>query len=416
MNRYRHTGSIAQLMTRHYKNLLNGYESTVTGVVPANYEFIADEYKDPRHFKNCHHMQVFIDPDMGFFIDGVHQNQPKYGLFGAFSWQEPLDNVITNYLTPSGEELEGFNKRAFDAMKPGIEVAMDLPTFLAEIKDLPKLFDSRLLKKIGLQKLDVKEITWNLKKFKGKMTKFVEDLSVKEESFTKSLAGDFLAYSFGIAPTVADAKGLWKGFVEIDKKLDDLLARAGTPCKRHYAERIVRPVYTLPVQVGPYSDTLTIKYLGGKMQLNATSLYTYVLNNVQAMSAFMKRALAYLSMLGFDNPARTIWELVPFSFVLDWFIPVGDFLEQLRMDYFDTTVKIDSYCISFKTVEPHTIEYTFKRSSTGTSFKIGKIHYGLYRRCRALPNDDMFGLRIDNNFGTKQMLLSGALLTSIFGR
>lgn len=30
--------------------------------------------------------------------------------------------------------------------------------------------------------------------------------------------------------------------------------------------------------------------------------------------------------LGLVNPASVVWELVPFSFVVDWFIPVGDFL------------------------------------------------------------------------------------------
>lgn len=34
------------------------------------------------------------------------------------------------------------------------------------------------------------------------------------------------------------------------------------------------------------------------------------------------------NQLGLINPAVVAWELVPFSFVLDWFIPVGDFLSQ----------------------------------------------------------------------------------------
>lgn len=34
------------------------------------------------------------------------------------------------------------------------------------------------------------------------------------------------------------------------------------------------------------------------------------------------------NQLGFVNPAVILWELVPFSFVIDWFIPVGNFLGQ----------------------------------------------------------------------------------------
>lgn len=37
----------------------------------------------------------------------------------------------------------------------------------------------------------------------------------------------------------------------------------------------------------------------------------------------------YGAMVGLTNPLSIAWELVPFSFVADWFIPVGDFLSSL---------------------------------------------------------------------------------------
>lgn len=36
-----------------------------------------------------------------------------------------------------------------------------------------------------------------------------------------------------------------------------------------------------------------------------------------------------LSQLGITNPALVAWELVPFSFVLDWMLPIGDYLDSL---------------------------------------------------------------------------------------
>jgi len=35
------------------------------------------------------------------------------------------------------------------------------------------------------------------------------------------------------------------------------------------------------------------------------------------------------SQFGIDNPMEVAWELVPFSFVADWFIPIGDYLKSL---------------------------------------------------------------------------------------
>jgi len=40
-------------------------------------------------------------------------------------------------------------------------------------------------------------------------------------------------------------------------------------------------------------------------------------------------AIISLASLGVSNPAVILWEVVPFSFVVDWFLPVGSWLESL---------------------------------------------------------------------------------------
>lgn len=43
--------------------------------------------------------------------------------------------------------------------------------------------------------------------------------------------------------------------------------------------------------------------------------------------------LALLSSLGLTNPVEIIWERVPYSFVVDWFLPVGNWLSALGGDF-----------------------------------------------------------------------------------
>lgn len=43
--------------------------------------------------------------------------------------------------------------------------------------------------------------------------------------------------------------------------------------------------------------------------------------------------LALLSSLGLTNPAEIVWERVPYSFVVDWFLPVGSWLSALGGDF-----------------------------------------------------------------------------------
>lgn len=46
----------------------------------------------------------------------------------------------------------------------------------------------------------------------------------------------------------------------------------------------------------------------------------------QALVRYNNPNLALLSQLGLVNPAFVIWDAVPFSFVVDWFLPIGKFL------------------------------------------------------------------------------------------
>lgn len=39
--------------------------------------------------------------------------------------------------------------------------------------------------------------------------------------------------------------------------------------------------------------------------------------------------LGLLSQLGFTNPINLVWEILPWSFVVDWFIPIGPYLESM---------------------------------------------------------------------------------------
>jgi len=50
---------------------------------------------------------------------------------------------------------------------------------------------------------------------------------------------------------------------------------------------------------------------------------------VRARYKIQDEGLKSLSQLGFTNPLLLAWELIPFSFVVDWAIPVGDWLSSL---------------------------------------------------------------------------------------
>ena len=54
--------------------------------------------------------------------------------------------------------------------------------------------------------------------------------------------------------------------------------------------------------------------------------------NVQLVYKLNSPVLQELSSLGLINPAEILWELLPYSFVVDWFLPIGSWLGSLTGD------------------------------------------------------------------------------------
>ncbi len=87
-------------------------------------------------------------------------------------------------------------------------------------------------------------------------------------------------------------------------------------------------------------------------------------------------ALAALSQYGINNPAAVAWELVPYSFVVDWFLPIGDYIGQmgatagLAMSDFNITFTTKSFCSftndmsGYYTSQGWASEYTWNKSPT----------------------------------------------------
>ena len=48
--------------------------------------------------------------------------------------------------------------------------------------------------------------------------------------------------------------------------------------------------------------------------------------------------------LGFSDPASVLWELVPYSFVIDWFLPIGNFLEAANASRVTVGTMVSTYC------------------------------------------------------------------------
>lgn len=125
---------------------------------------------------------------------------------------------------------------------------------------------------------------------------------------------NWLAYKYGWTPLLLEVKGAAEFFAQ---------QHVGRPVR--FSVRAMQPVefsWSLTTMYVPYggttpnyarSETLTGSYVRKvKMWLEVTN------PNASA-----------LQQIGITNPALIAWELVPYSFVFDWFLQVGNYLQGL---------------------------------------------------------------------------------------
>lgn len=172
---------------------------------------------------------------------------------------------------------------------------MDMLTALAEMRSSVQLVTDtineadRHIRKYGLPQEKLKRA-----KFKAL------PYSKKWRRISRKLAGMQLAFSFGWKPLAADINTLCNGIGLIGNNLKGWVKGKSKE-----------------------SDSEGFSLDG--------SSYSYEYEFYAAWKALVEMSnpfLATAAELGLTNPAQTAWELVPWSFAIDWLYPVGDFLAQ----------------------------------------------------------------------------------------
>lgn len=151
----------------------------------------------------------------------------------------------------------------------------------------------------------------------GKNRKFREFLRLAKRDFGRhrpvnTLASEYLRYVYGWKPLMQDVYNLIKMTQESGGK--PLLLESSSTVKTVEETN----------QVTWYASSFDTKVSAGPLKVQTTtrsSMYARVDPNHATLLA--------LSQLGLVNPASLAWELVPFSFVVDWLIPIGPVLQAM---------------------------------------------------------------------------------------
>lgn len=296
--------------------------TTIQGAVARYDHRLMNDVVNMRHLENPLSLQISDKRGM-IPYNGAYNGGPTGWKLEITNWHPTaLLGVMGHqaYSNISDGELATLAISRSNPSKPVVSI----PNFLFEMKDLPRMF-----RDIGNLKIQLK----NLKRGR-----------VSTKQFARISSSHYLAATFGWAPLINDLRQLLNFQADVDKRIDVLdrlfnknegLHRTiGKPNKNRngglppFAVSVESTVNSFQMESSfPSVGVLTAKQQNfttstkwASVRWKATSLPSTRYSNKELQK--MARDLVY----GKNITPETIWNALPWSWLIDWFVNTGAFV------------------------------------------------------------------------------------------
>jgi hypothetical protein len=228
------------------------------------------------------------------------------------------------------------------------------------------------------------------------------------------LSSLYLFYSFGIAPLISDMRKVQNALASMRSKMRAARTSAGRIVSIHASSR--GSLYYVDGSGNELGSSMAGD--NGIWSLKADTVKrTVTVRGYRAVKYSNKvfSDLDYLlSRFGVTGPTALAWELVPFSFVVDWFVDLRNITDRLDNLLTGSNKSILDICVSDKTEYTNTL--VLKLSTHGAPVDLVVPQDGqlmckdivsLYHRS---PSNQPPLVRLAGRFGKKQASLLAALV------
>jgi hypothetical protein len=227
--------------------------------------------------------------------------------------------------------------------------------------------------------LDLKKL---IKSFLGRSSNLSRLRALAEKDLdatAKQLADDHLAVQFGVIPTVADIQGLatlLKKWKLIYDARNEILHKRYT-WRRETPRDVEKEVLPLPAEYrfsvlvdGLFPVTLHAKDVLSLKHCRSLQ-YFFTCPEFQGFTARLRQ---FIDVLGVFDPAA-LWDVIPFSFVMDWVYHIGNWLHRNRPVLFPAEVWVSQYMESIKITTKRRWEMTWNEPLLGITIPTGDLPY-----------------------------------------
>lgn len=227
------------------------------------------------------------------------------------------------------------------------EMSFSLTNFFYELRELPSLLDPAKI--IWKRSKDVPKSSLNpfgpRRRSKKTKDKFFKKPSDKELSDAfDDVTGTYVNAQFGYVPTISDGFEIADRMKRLPEAYQDLVDKLGKPIFfTKKANLSGHQYYTFTNNDSFGSFRLLVRW---EATATVRGSATYWCNELSMMGPLMST----LARGGLNFNLGTVWNAIPFSWAVDWIIPIGSRLQEIGpkpLDIFSETTGTTSYVINF---------------------------------------------------------------------
>jgi hypothetical protein len=158
----------------------------------------------------------------------------------------------------------------------------------------------------------------------------------------KNVANGFLNYNFGWKPTIGDVSAMISSVVNLHLKIENWNKSLGTLVKKRCT--ILSDTISKSGSLAATPNSGQTTYWNGYATRKVVAYIQYRPCALTQMTLLERELRGLLDSLGFELNPGILWEAIPFSFVVDWFLGVGNYLNGLKIDTLELPIKlVDSF-------------------------------------------------------------------------
>lgn len=290
-----------------------------------------------------------------------HCNYPS-GICHSINWPRPITDCMLESALSAVSPASSYFFDHWEKCKPTLETRASLGVFLGELRDISRMFSILPSKHLG------KIRSW-------------KDLS----EWIHYGNAQHLNYNFGIRPFVSDVQRSLRAIDNYEKRLYWYLYHANSQVHRRWIDELptVTNDYILATPYTTLWRHIVNHTYTEKFASNFWYEYDSPYSNVQGGPSCWR---TWADTLGLNVNPSTIWALLPWSFVVDWFYDVEGLLKSGESDWMQTWIRLLQGCYSRK--RSGTLTWAIKSPDAygGVTLPGITLKYSLYSRNLGFPS------------------------------